>query len=523
MESGPRRIDAVSAPGPTTSHNGHSSTDQSGHLLGDRRQPDRIGSDAGRVRAHTLIEAIPDEPLAVIAAGPAGAGRRAVLAALLDDRASALSVPRGSFLVLSHAQGAKGAAYVPGLREAPTYRADPANAGPALARPPRRVELSMSNSLLKYFDLVDTPDSGTLGLAGVRIVLDAVRRGGALLFVIRADQRLAAPDLDLLTQVVGEAAVFFAVTPAAGGGWSPPDAADRDPDDTAAACVQVHRDVVIGAVPGLGEAPWVALDPVADAADLRRALVGWGAGEALRRSSANPPVVPGATRTIRVAADAAQFEWADSLDRHSRTAEHRIRQDLALESANIHLRCVRELVFGSGCAGLPETLDQELHALSLRAVADVDAAVDRILDEILTVVFGEVPDEAVRRRVIAAVGWGFTEYPVARDLDRVLLINSAGGVSTLTGLGAVAALPAYSGGTRGNLLPPLGAGLSGACYQHWGNPAHNNTPKARSWLQRALREVELELSREVCRRFEAVQLSLVAVLTKAVAHGNLLA
>ena len=126
------------------------------------------------------------------------------------------------------------------------------------------------------------------------------------------------------------------------------------------------------------------------------------------------------------------------------------------------------LVFGSGCAGLPETLDQELHALSLQVAADVDAAVDRILDEILTLVFGEVPDEAVLRLVGAAVGWGFAEYRVGRDLDRVLLINATGGVSAATGLGAVAALPAYSAAPAGTCsrrsarVSPVPATSSGA-------------------------------------------------------------
>ena len=47
--------------------------------------------------------------------------------------------------------------------------------------------------------------------------------------------------------------------------------------------------------------------------------------------------------------------------------------------------------------------------------------------------------------------------------------------------------------------------------------------KARSWLQRAIRGVELELLRETSRRIEAVQRALSATLAEAVDHGILLA
>ena len=176
-----------------------------------------------------LIEAAPDEPLAVVAVGPAGAGRGAVVAALLGVDESALRVPEGSFLVVRHGPDVTGAAYVPGYREPHGYGNEVAGAGPALARPPRRVELTLPAPLLRRFNLVDVPDTGDLGLAGTRVLLDVVERAGALLFVISADQALAAADLDLLAQVAqGEATVFFAVTPGEGG-WPEADPGPLDP------------------------------------------------------------------------------------------------------------------------------------------------------------------------------------------------------------------------------------------------------------------------------------------------------
>jgi hypothetical protein len=224
---------------------------------------------------------------------------------------------------------------------------------------------------------------------------------------------------------------------------------------------------------------------------------------------------------VRVAPAVVGFDWADVLDREARTAAHRIRQDLALELANIHLRGVQEIVFGVGCPGFPTALDRELHALSLNAVAECDEAVGQLLDGVIARVFGETPGPAVRRRVGGAVARGFADLRSARDLDRVLLVTSTGGVAVMTGFDAVDALAAYPGGRTPAVLPPLGIGLSAGCYQMWCDPTAD-PGRARSWLQRVLREVELELLREVSRRFEAVRLSLAAVLTEVLARGALL-
>ncbi|MBE1487444.1 hypothetical protein [Plantactinospora soyae] len=463
------------------------------------------------VREQALVEFPPHEPLAVITVGPSAGDRRAVLAGLLAAAAPPLRAPAGSFMVIDYAQTVTGAAYVPGLRAAREYRTDPIGAGPALGRPPRRVELTVPDPLLRHFTLVDAPDTRTLGVAGIRVVRDAVRRGGALLFVLPADEPVTDTELDLLTEVAGGAAVFMVGTPGTDGTWLPAEPGTR-------------RATLVAAVPALAAVPWIDLDPAAaDTAYLRRALVDWASSEGLRRSSLRPPIVPGATRTVRVAPQAGTSDWADRLDRQVRTCAHRLRREIALEMANVHLRGVQEIVSGSGAAGLPRFLDREVEALSLEVVAACDAGVDRILGETITLVFGGVPDEGLRLRVAAAVGWGLADNPVAQDLDRVLLLRESGAVEPVPGLGAVAGLAAYPGGTGGAILPPLGVGLSGGCYQYWRNPARSDPIRARSWLRRALCEIELELSREVSRRFEVIGGSLTGVLAEAVRHGRLLA
>ncbi|WP_243639201.1 hypothetical protein [Micromonospora sp. MW-13] len=550
--------------------------------------PPRCGPTPTRLG---VTEPRPDDPLAVVAAGPAGAARRDVLAALLGVAPGTLAVPPGSWLRVGHARVPTRAAYVPGYRQPHAYAPDQSAAGPALARPPRRVELTVAEPLLRHFTVFDTPDTDTLGVAGGRVLLDAVGRAGALLFVIAADQAFTAAELHLLAEAAHAAVeVFFVVTPGVSG-WAPPPVeppgagsgrpdgprargraprSRRDPARTdgtgasvptgpsgragrpptrsaqpggpvdpwparspaepglvdAANPVEVvlaaHRAVLLAAVPALAAAPWYPARPD-DVGGLRRALVGWAADEGLRRASAQPPVLPGAHGRVPVSPDADATGWAERLDRQARSCAQRIRQHLALELANTHLRVVQEIVFGVGCAGLPQLLDRELEALSLLATVQCDAAVRALLDDAAGRVLGDPVPEGVRRRIGNAVRWGLADHPAGRGLDRVLLVTSTAGVAELAGAGAVDAVSGYPAGQRVEVLPPVAVALAGGCWQHWRSPGNEDPGGARSWAQRALREVELELTRDVSRRFEAVRRSLGAVLSDAIDHGILLA
>ncbi|MFG1650890.1 hypothetical protein ACGFIE_13230 [Micromonospora sp. NPDC049275] len=479
----------------------------------------------------------PDEPLGVVAVGPAGADRRAVLATLVGLDPVMLTVPAGSWLLVRHAQVPTRAAFVPGYRQPHSYGADRDAAGPALARPPRRVELSVPEPLLRHFTLIDTPDTGALGVAGVRVLRDAVGRAGALLFVIAADQAFTAQELNLLAEVAAAPVeVVFAVTPGAAG-WAPvadgvavtedagasvsPSGRRSGEVDPVAVTVEAHRAALLAAVPSLAGARWFPVDGADSADDLRRALVGWSATEGLQRASADPPVLPGQHDRVAVAADPG--DWSERLDRQTRSCAQRIRQHLALELANIHLRAVQEIVFGVGCAGLPDLLDREMAALSLLATAQCDHAVRGVVADTAAQVLGATPAEGVRRRIATAVQYGLADHRPGRDLDRVLLITSTAGVAGLTGAEAIDALAGYPAVTRDEVLPPIAVALSGGCWQQWRTPGNDDHNAARAWSQRALREVELELSREISRRFEVIRLSLDVVLSDAVDHGILLA
>ncbi|WP_139307126.1 hypothetical protein [Micromonospora pattaloongensis] len=463
---------------------------------------------------------MPDEPIAIVATGT-GAARSAVVGALLGSPGRILEVPDTSYLVVRHGARRAVTAHLPGARRPHPY--PPAAAGSG-SRPPRRVELVEPDPLLRHFALVDTPDTATLGVAGARIVLDAAERGGALLFVLAADQRPHPAELELLAAAARRSvAVFCVITPDARGGWRVPDAPEPI-FDPATAAVEVHRAVVTGAVPALDRAPWFAVDPAAtDTAYLRRALVEWAGAEGLRRASLNPPVPPGAGRTVRVAPHAHESDWSQRLETAARAATERVRQRLAVELGDVRLRIERQLDFGAGPTGLPAVLDRELHALSLRAAAEGDAAVERLIQQTLADVLAEPPDEGVRRRVVAGVRRGLAEDAAARDLARVFLVTATGGVAVVAGAEAVAGLAAYPSDLGAQVLPEIGLGLSGGCYLRWRNSDDADAEAGRAWAQRALHAVEHELLRETGRRFGALRDALAVLLAEAVDHGILLA
>ncbi|MCW6007475.1 hypothetical protein K1W54_23435 [Micromonospora sp. CPCC 205371] len=443
----------------------------------------------------TLIEPLPDEPTAVVVVGP---GRGRLIGALLGQDGPVLAAPTGSYLVVRPGTSVEARAYLPGARHPQPYPVKPSDCVALPTRPPRRIEVGRSEPLLRHFSLIEGPELRTLGVAGTRVFLDVVRRGGALVYALggqppeRAERDVLAAAADL------PAALFFAVGGPASG-------------------VEAVRE----GLPEFGAASWFAVD--AEPSYLRRALVAWAGVESLHRASINPPVLPGAEGRIAVGSSAHESDWAARLDRMCRSAARLVRQRLAIELANLHLRCVHDIVFGAGCEGLPYTLDQEMHALSLRTVAECDAAADRVLDEMLTLVLGEPPMAGVRRRVTLAVRRGFADdSDDGGELERVLLVTNTAGVAAVTGDGAVTALAAYDTDQGRAVLPPLGIGLSGACYQHWRSPANADPDRARSWLQQAIRGVELDLLKEVSRRFEMLHRSLGNVIAEAIDHGILL-
>ncbi|WP_416900876.1 hypothetical protein [Micromonospora echinospora] len=489
-----------------------------------------------------------DEPLAVIATGPAGAARRDVLAALLDVPPPTVPMPDDSYLVTRYAPEPTRVAFVPGYRQPHAYAIDVLAAGPAFPRPPRRVELHLPAPLLRHVALVGAPDTDGLGVAGTRVLREAAGRGGAVLVVVSADQVFTGAELELLSEAArADLAVFFVVTPGTTG-WhgdvapaatapattaptDDPDPADEpaatggrpvaggSPSDPVGLAVQTQRAALLAVVPELAAASWFPFRP-ADVRALRRALVVWAAEEGPRRLATAAPAAP--HRTVPVAPDAHGRDWAGGLDRQARAHAQRIRQHLSLELAHIHLRAVQEIVFGPGCVGLPRLLDREVHALSQLATAECDRAVDRMVRDTGAEVFGAPPDDAAYRRMCAAVRSVLAGQRADRSLERVLLVTSAGDLTEVTGAGALAALDGHPGAPRAAVLPPVAVAVAGGCYLHFWGPGSTDPGGARSWLQHVLRELDRELQREISHRVEAVRRALGVVLAEAVDHGILL-
>ena len=181
----------------------------------------------------------------------------------------------------------------------------------------------------------------------------------------------------------------------------------------------------------------------------------------------------------------------------------------------------RTIVFGTGCPGLPDRSTGS--CTPCRCGPRLSATQAR----------GHRCGRRCRRRGarrptsrrsygggwLSRCGWGLAETrPRRRSRPGAAGRPARRAWRTVAGLGAaLAALAAYPAACGGAVLPPFGIGLSGGCYQHWRNPASADASKARSWLQRVVREVELELLREVLRRFAAVQ----AALTPGAARRRL--
>ncbi|HEU4423309.1 MAG TPA: hypothetical protein VFR67_12315 [Pilimelia sp.] len=533
----------------------------------------------------------PEQPVAVVVAGAASGDAGALAAALLGAPADPIEAPAESYLVIRYGQRGQPAAYVPGCREAQPYGPVPSGAAPAvepdaepgavaLTRPPRRVELELPHALLRSFGLVTAPAVRRLGVAGARILADVAERGGAVVFVVAADRPLGIVELDVLAELATrEIAVFFAVTPAAGPGSGT--GTGRGPgtgtalgsgggggrgsgvgglgeggnvaDDPVVAALDRHRAALAARVPSLVAAPWLAINPAAgEVACLRRTLIEWAGVEGLRRAGgslaadgsamdspmAGEPAAGSGTpaAVIRVAADAAESDWPETLAGWLQGTKRQVRQRLITELANIHLRCVQEILFGAGRADLPAALDRELNALSLRATAECDAAVSVVAEQMLRRVVAGEPTDGVKHRLNTALRLGLADDPANPDFTRVLLVTRTGGVASIAGDEAVAALPAYHT-DRTTVLPPIAIGLSGGCYLLWHQPAVRDAEagdgsdgdggdggdgRVRSWLQRVVRAVEHELLDEMDRRFEAVHRSLAALITEGVDHGILL-
>ncbi|WFE27033.1 hypothetical protein O7623_27880 [Solwaraspora sp. WMMD791] len=485
----------------------------------------RRSPQAGAVRGVTPPA---DEPVAAVVVGAGRDSRGAVVAALLGAPLPVRRPPE-SFLLVRHGPAARIAAFLPGWPHPwliPT-RAARNGAGLDLPRSPRRVEVRRPDQMLRHLSLVDTPDLGSLRPAGMRVLVDAVTRAGALVFVIGAGPPPGPVEHDLLRQAVAAgAAVFVVVTP--GGVHSEGEAP--------------HRAALLAAVPELVDAPWFVGEPDAGSVTgLRRQLIDWADRAALHRAGAGLAALAGLDQPTTLRTDRsrsadgggppgpeAENDWSRHLDRTVRRAGQRVRHTLAIELANLHLAAVQEILFGCGPAGTPDLLDRELLALSLRAGHGCVTAVDDIVDEMAGYLFAAEPTtlrhvlrELLRRRIVVdppptpvAVGLLAT---AAGEVQRVTATEAPDGV---LGAAEVDVFAAYPTPWSRSALPPLGLALAADCWHRNDGPAGMAPHQARTWTQQILRAIEIELSRELTVRFAAVRRGLSSLLGDVVDTGD---
>ncbi|MFV2011110.1 MULTISPECIES: hypothetical protein [unclassified Micromonospora] len=454
-----------------------------------------------------------DEPVAAVVVGAAASSRSAVLTAFVDGEPLPDLRPPESFLVVRHGTVERIAAYLPGWSQPWIVPARSARSGAnlALPRPPRRVEVIRPDASLRRLSLVDSPDLETLRSAGATVLLDTAVRGGALVFVVGAGPPPGQIEHELLRRTLGAGvAVFVAITAAgvqsAGGSF--------------------QRAELLAAVPELEQAPWHSVDAATgDAVFLRREVTDWAAREALHRAGAGLADQLAFDEPLTLPSGGPAVGWSERLDRVVRRIGQRVRHTLAIELANLHLAAVRELLFGGGPAGIPGFLDRELLTLSLHASAACAAGVDDAVDEAVEQVFGPDPAqrlgpllrEQLRGRLLGDPPRAVAEGLLTTAAGRCEPVPSTvAGPSTMV----VDVFAAYPVQRSRCTVPPIGVALAADCWHPRGGPSGMAPDQARSWIQQALRAVEIALSQEIALRFAAVRRGLANLLADAIDSGD---
>jgi hypothetical protein len=474
--------------------------DRDGDAMGTTLPADAAGA-AGRSARSGGPTPPPVRPTIVLA----GSGQHELAARLLGAELPA-PLP-GAYLVLRHGRPST-RAFIPGHR-APR---DASTGDGPLTRPPRRIAMSAPAGLLEYAHLVIAP-AAPPAPAATAVLADAVRCADGLVYLLDAAAPLAPAHRDELLELAAVAGRMMLV-------------------DTRPA-TEAERIALVRDLPALDAAVWHHMDDVAAiVADVRTGpwLGGIAAGSArpdgaARGDGAAGP--DGAARADSAArADGAagpdggpaarvgntithdDAAWREVLATGLRHCRARVDQRFAADVDALLARCAPDPAL------LPAVLDIELHALSLRLTAALDAAAR----ELVRAVFGAVVEgrlgEAELVRVTTAV-W--------RQLDpddRTLLITATAGVAVVAG--AADSLSA-TGLTAPTLLPPICLAVSGNCHLMWQYRGVPDRAEARRWLHQAAAAVRGSVATALDARFAALAEAVEALAAEAVDHGVLLA
>jgi hypothetical protein len=425
--------------------------------------------------AGAAVEPPPVRPTVVFAGSGQHGYAAGLLGAAVPERASA------AYVVFRH--GPSGArAFIPGHR----YPRDIAAGDGPLTRPPRRVALSVPAPTLEYVHIIVAPD-GVSSPARTTVLADAVRCADGLVYLIDAGEPLSVErkaELAALAAVAGRVVLVDT----------------RDAGDT-------ERAALVGQVPALADAVWYHVDAVAAvAADMRAPH--WLAPARSRIPAARPaePARADASALSKVTGD--DSAWRRVLA--ARLGEHRLAvKDLfAHDLDELVERCAAEPL------RLPQVLDTELHALSLRASACLDMAAR----DLVAAVFSAVVEGRLRESDLVRVTTALWRR-VEPD-DRTLLVTATAGVAAVSG--AADALSA-TGLFAPSLLPPVSLAVSGNCHLMWHYRGVPDQTAAREWLYHAADSVRGAVGEALDARFATLAEAVGALAGDAVDHGVLLA
>jgi hypothetical protein len=400
----------------------------------------------------------------------AGTGHHDLVAALI---AHPLPVPpAGAYLVLAHGAPAV-RAYIPG------HRRPRALAGAPLTRPPRRVVLSAPAPALRHVHLVLAPDAPP-SPAGTEVLVDAVRRTDGLVYLLDAGEPLAPERREQLAALASAAARLLLV------------------DDRATAA---ERDALVRQVPALAGATW---HRSTERPALLAAVVGAGSWPAAGPVDEPAPATPAGP--VRVTDD--DVRWRAVLAGARAARQEALHEQVATELSVLDARC------GADPGLLPDCLDIELHALSLRLTAALDEAARSLVATVFAEVVTDGLSEPVKARAVTAV-----RRQIEPD-ERTLLVTATSGVAAVAG--SADALSA-TGVADETVVPAVHLAVSGNCHLMWRYRGGPDKAEGRRWLQLAVRALDAELARVVRLRFDALAEAVESLAADAVDHGVLLA
>lgn len=427
-------------------------------------------------------------------------------------------------------------------------------------RPPRRIEVRHPAPLLQYLTLVDTPGSGGLDPIHAEIALDVVQRATALLFVVDAAAPFGKPELDFLIEASKRVnLVVFALTKTdaypgwrtiwsdnqaqlqahaarfAAAPWFPVSARLAElaltlPPESATELIRESRigELQHALVDLAGKGHLLAQANVLRTVRSELIRLDLGIGARLTATDPDPAEVTRA-RSDRAALAARKRtesrQWSLALSTETQRARVEVTGVLRGYLSTLQEELLNKIDNGrvDEIKGLPQVVDECLHALSVRLSQDLESRFRKVAERALAEVFTPHELQFVLRRLNATLHHALASKPRREGGagDNVMIAMSASGMAFMAGRGAMAGASALGVGTLigGGLLVPfagLGLGLAAGAFILYRRRAQTDRQQARVWLREVLGEARAALSDEVAHRFTDLQYALTLALDDAI-------